>query len=374
MNLELKNIPILHLNTARTWRGGEKQTLYLSRYLQEWGYSSSVICQTDSALHHRLRDMSLELYPVRMRSELDVFSAMAIAKIVKRLKAGILHMHTAHAQTLGMMSNLFYRVPANVVSRRVDFRVGRNFLSRLKYRFPDRYIAVSDAVSAILVEDGIPEERIVTVHSGVVPGSREEIETDYLFDEFEHSGDLRGRIRLVTVAALTAQKDHATLIRAMDFLVKADRRFILFVVGEGALKESLLEIRDTLGLGDHVVFTGFRDDAINFIKFADLFVLSSRWEGLGTSIIDAMAMGRPIVATNTGGIPELIVSGESGILVERENPEQLADAIKRLAADAALRKRISEGARRRAGAFSIENTVRKTIAVYGTLLDGLKNR
>lgn len=374
MNRELKNTPILHLNTARTWRGGEKQTLYLSRYLQEWGYSSAVICQADSVLHHRLRDMSLELYPVRMRSELDIFAALAIARIVKRLKAGILHMHTAHAQTLGMMSNLFCRVPANVVSRRVDFRVGRNFLSRLKYRFPDRYIAVSDAVRDVLIEDGIPEEMVATVHSGVVPANREEIEIDYLYDEFENSGDLRGGIRLVTVAALTAQKDHATLIRAMDLLVKSDRRFILFVVGEGALKERLLNLRDTLDLGDHVVFTGFRDDAINLIKFADLFVLSSRWEGLGTSIIDAMSMGRPIVATNTGGIPELIVSGESGILVDRESPEQLADAITRLIADAALRKRVAEGALRKAEEFSIEKTVKGTIGVYEALLYGLKDR
>jgi glycosyltransferase involved in cell wall biosynthesis len=374
MNVELKNIPILHLNTARTWRGGEKQTLYLSRYLQEWGYPSAVICQDDSELHHRLSDMSMERYPVRMRSELDVFSAIAIARIMKRLKPGILHMHTAHAHTLGMMSNLFYRVPVNVVSRRVDFRVGRNFLSRLKYRFPDAYIAVSDAVRAVLIEDGIPEDRVVTIHSGIVPYSGEEIETDYLFDEFQGIDNLKGRIRLVNVAALTPQKDQATLIGAMDCLVKSDRRFILFIVGDGELKRSLLELTDTLGLQDHIVFTGFRDDAKNFIKFSDLFVLSSRWEGLGTSIIDAMALGRPIVATETGGIPELIDSGESGILVERENPVQLAEAIRRLVFDDALRNRISEGAFRRAGEFSIERTVSRTIEVYETLLSDLKTR
>ncbi len=374
MNVELKNIPILHLNTARTWRGGEKQTLYLSRYLQELGYSSAVICQDDSELHHRLRDMSLERYPVRMRSELDVFSAIAIARIMKRLKPGILHMHTAHAHTLGMMSNLFYSIPLNVVSRRVNFRIGRNFLSRLKYRFPDAYIAVSDAVRAVLVEDGIPEDRVVTIHSGIVPYSREEIETDYLFDEFQEIDNLKGRIRLVNVAALTPQKDQATLIGAMDYLVKSDRRYILFIVGEGELKRSLLELRDILGLQDHIVFTGFRDDAINFIKFSDLYVLSSRGEGLGTSIIEAMAMGRPIVATEVGGIPELIDSGESGILVERENPVQLADAIRRVVFDDSLRNRISEGAFRKAGEFSIKRTVSRTIEVYETLLSGLKIR
>jgi glycosyltransferase involved in cell wall biosynthesis len=374
MNVELKKIPILHLNTARTWRGGEKQTLYLSRYLQERGYPSAVICQDDSELHRRLRDMSLKGYPVRMRSEFDVFSAIAIAKIMKRLKPGILHMHTAHAHTLGMLSNLFYRIPINVVSRRVDFRVGRNFLSRLKYRFPDAYIAVSDAVRAVLIEDGIPEGRVVTIHSGIVPYSSEEIKTDYLFDEFRGIDNLKGRIRLVNVAALTHQKDQATLIGAMDCLVKSDRRFILFIVGDGELKRSLLELTETLGLQDHIVFTGFRDDAINFIKFSDLFVLSSRWEGLGTSIIDAMALGRPIVATETGGIPELIESGESGILVERENPVQFAEAIRRLVFDDALRNRISEMAHRKAREFSIERTVSRTIELYETLLDGLKTR
>ncbi len=360
--------PILHINTARTWRGGEKQTLLLSWHLSRLGFNTAVICPAGSVLADRLAERSLTAYAVPLRSELDMVSAWQIAAIARRIRPGILHMHTAHAHSLGMLSSIFHRVPVNVVSRRVDFRI-KGMLSGIKYSFPDRYIAVSHAVKRILVEDGIPEAKVTTVHSGVDLAEYESVNSRSVQREFGSAIDLRGTMKLVAVAALTPQKDHETLLHAVKLLAARGRRFILFIVGDGELMKKLLAIRDRLHLADHVVFTGFRNDAIDFIHWADIFVISSRWEALGTSIIDAMALRKPVVATKTGGIPELIDNEENGLLVEREDPEALARAIERLMDQPELRHQLSEGASRRARGFSIEQTVAKTVMIYRNCLE-----
>ncbi|MDY6933523.1 MAG: glycosyltransferase [Spirochaetota bacterium] len=364
---KLKEISILHINTAKDWRGGEKQTYYLASHLHKRGYRSHCICQRDSILYQKLVSDSIPSFSVRMRSEFDVYAALQIAKIARELNVKILHMHTAHAHSLGLISNLFYRIPVNIVSRRVDYRVGSNFLSRYKYNYPETYIAVSNAVRDILIEDGIPSEKVIAVHSGVDFNTYKNIETDYLFDEYNEICNLSDRIRIINVAALTPQKDHETLIRAMSTVVKYNNNFLLFILGEGKLKYRLSGLRDKLGLRDYIIFTGYRDDVINFIKFSDIFVLSSKWEGLGTSIIDAMALQKPVIATSTGGIPELIESGSSGMLVGKEDPEELAHVIIHLAGNRDIQKKMAENAYIRALDFSINNTIEKTLGVYNRM-------
>lgn len=367
---ELKDIPIVHINTAATWRGGEKQTFYMAAGLQKKGYRSICICNKDSILHQRLLSSGISHYPVKMRSEFDVIAAMNIAGITRELKAGILHMHTSHAHSLGLLSNYFYRVPVNVVSRRVDYKVKDNFLNRIKYGFPDKYITVSNAIRDILIECGIPSWKAVTVYSGIDINDYLNLSTDYLEKEFNYIHGPGEKIILVNAAALTPQKDHETLIRAADILRKTYSNFILFIAGDGELRDKLFKLRKRLNLEEYIVFTGFREDVNNLIKFSDIFVISSRWEGLGTSIIDAMAMGRPVVAAKTGGIPELIEDGINGLLADKENPEDLADAVLRLIRDTALREKISSRAMKRAIDFSIEATIDRTISEYKKLLIG----
>ena len=365
----LLNIPILHLNDASSWRGGEKQTYYLALNLQRKGYRVFCICQKDSLLHQRLIEVDVPVFPIKMRSELDVFAAYKISQIARGMRVGILHMHTAHSHTLGLISNYFYRCRLNIVSRRVDFRIKQNIFNRMKYHFPDKFISVSNAIRDILIDDGIPGEKVTTVYSGVDLTRYQGIETSYLTDEFSHISDFKNRIKLINVAALTPQKDQETLIRAIDRLVKHNRDIVLFIVGDGELRGRLLSLRDELGLNDYIFFTGFRDDAINLIKFFDIFVMSSRLEGLGTSLIDAMALSKPIIATSTGGVPELIDNGINGILMERKNSQALADAILHLINNRGLQERISEGACKKAQNFSINDTVSQTIDVYNSFIE-----
>ncbi|MCU0821101.1 MAG: glycosyltransferase family 4 protein [Spirochaetes bacterium] len=365
----LKEIPILHINDAVTWRGGEKQTFYLTRHLNSRGYISLCVCRRDSVLHKKLEEENLPYFPLKMRSEFDIFSAAKIAKYAEKNKTGIIHMHTSHAHSIGLLTNLFHRFPVNIVSRRVDFRVKSHFLNRIKYSFPDRFITVSGAIREILIEDGIPAGKISAVHSGVDLEQYSRIQCDYLFEEFARIPGLRDKIKIINTAALTHQKDHETLIRAMDIVLKSRRDAVLFIAGEGELESRLKKLSSGLGLNENIIFTGFRNDPLSLIKFCDFFVLSSRWEGLGTSVIDAMALGKPVIACSTGGTPELISDGINGMLVEKENPLSLAGAILKLAGDTDLRKKYGSEAIRKASDFSIERTVERTIDVYRECLN-----
>ncbi len=360
----LKEIPILHINDAPGWRGGEKQTFYLARGLRERGYISHCVCRENSILQQRLEQAKLPCYPLRMRSEFDLFSAVRIARYASRINAGIVHMHTSHAHSIGMLAGIFRRTPVNIVSRRVDFPPKGHFLNRTKYSFPDKFITVSNAIRDILTGSGIPAEKIEAVHSGVDLLQYDSIGYEYLFSEFGRIAGLKDKIRIVNTAALTHQKDHETLVRAMDIVCMSRKDIVLFIAGEGELEPGLRKLTMDLELEGNIVFTGFRDDPLSLIKFGDIFVLSSRWEGLGTSIIDAMALGKPVIACRTGGTPELISDGVNGLLVEKENPEALARAILALARDAGKREKLGQTALLRAREFSIDKTVDRTIEIY----------
>jgi glycosyltransferase involved in cell wall biosynthesis len=373
MHPDLKKIQILHINTAGTWRGGEKQTFYLVYHLNKRGYSSFCICRKDSSLHQKLAFNNLPHFPLKIRSGFDIIAAKGIARICGELNAKILHLHTSHAHSLGFLSSLFYRVPVSIVSRRVDFRISKNIFSRIKYNYPDMYIAVSNAVRDILIKDRIPPDKVVTVYSGVDTASYNGADTEYLNREFSFIPGFERKIRLVNTAALTHQKDHETLIKAIGILKDMFRDFILIIAGEGELKRHLLSLCKSLSLEENIVFTGFREDALNLTAFADIFVISSRWEGLGTSIIDAMALGKPVIAAETGGIPELIKDNMNGLLVPKEDPWALAETIFRLISDEPLRKRLSEQAHKDARNFTIEKTVDRTIEVYMELWGAVLN-
>ena len=148
-----------------------------------------------------------------------------------------------------------------------------------------------------------------------------------------------------------------------------EARFV--IVGAGELEGALLAQIARLGLKDHVVLTGFRTDALALLKAFDLFVMSSVTEGLGTSVLDAMACGRAVVATRAGGIPESVVDGETGLLVPTRDPAALASAVLRLLRDPDRRLALGEAGQARARArFGAARMVAETIAVYEALADG----
>ncbi len=252
--------------------------------------------------------------------------------------------------------------PPLVAARRVDFHIKGNSLSRWKYRQVDCFICASEAIRKMLVADGVPAVRAVTIHEGIDLGHIEAAPAANLHAELwlPHHAPIVGN-----VAALVPHKGQRHLIEAAAIVVKRvpDARFV--IAGDGELRPALeRQIKDH-HLEKHVFLAGFRPDVVSVHKAFDIFVMSSVSEGLGTSLLDAMACGKPIVATTAGGMPEVVKDGQTGILVRPRDHEAMANAIIRLLGDAAARRAMGAAGEARARAyFSAERMVQDTVEVY----------
>jgi glycosyltransferase involved in cell wall biosynthesis len=365
----MAGLRVLHLNTERTWRGGERQTLQLARGLADRGHVSEVVVPPRSPLGVRAREAGLPVHELRMRGEADPVAVLDLATCLRRRRPDILHMHTSHAHTLGVLASCVSRIGRRIVSRRVDFSIHRHPLhtSAIKYRYGvHRYVTVSGAIRDVLVRDGVPAERIRVVPSGIDPARFDGIPPAPLREELS----LPPGSRLVgDVAHFGWHKAQEVLVRAGRLLARTHPEAVLLLVGDGECRARVEEEARTLGLlGRSVRFLGFREDVPQLLAALDVFVMCSVMEGLCTSILDALASRRPVVASRVGGLPEILEGGR-GILVPPSDPQALAAAIGRVLDDPALARELGERGRRTVEErFSVDATVEGTLAVYREVL------
>lgn len=354
----------LHIDTARTWRGGQNQVLTTLMGLRALGHRTMLVAHSEGELRQRAAE-GLDLLALAPKTEMDLTAAWRLSRILKQLKPDVIHAHDPHGvamAALALSMSTQIAKPPLVAARRVDFHLRGNALSRWKYRQVDCFICASEAIRQMLIGDGVPASRAVTVHEGIDIERVERVEPAKLHGEFwlPHEAPIVGN-----VAALVPHKGQRHLIDAARLVLPQvpDARFI--IAGEGELRPALERQIKDLHLEKHVLLAGFRPDVLSLHKAFDVFVMSSVTEGLGTSLLDAMAAGKPIVATRTGGIPEVVADGETGILVPPRDHDAMAEAIVRLLKDQTLRRRMGDAGRARARSlFSAERMVQDTVNVY----------
>jgi glycosyltransferase involved in cell wall biosynthesis len=361
---------ILHINTERTWRGGEQQVFYLIKGLLERDVLSHLVCQPNSPMAKKAEAAGVDIFSIPMRGEADLAAALLIRRLIRKFCYDIIHSHTSHAHTLAFLSSIGVRVQ-RLVTRRVDFSIFRHSflsLSGIKYRcMANYYIAISRKIKEVLVSDGIPGERIFVVHSGIDPDRFLNESSEPLISEFGIRGDQQV---VINVAHLAGHKGQKYLVRAIPAVLERFPRARFFIVGGGDLMEELKALAFSIGLTEELIFTGFREDVGAFYRLADLFVMSSVQEGLGTAVLDAMALGKPVVATNSGGIPEIIQDGQTGRLVRPADPAALARGIIEMLTNTDNAKLMSaRGQEMVRQNFSVEAMVARTTEVYKKLLN-----
>ncbi|MCX8038312.1 MAG: glycosyltransferase [Candidatus Sumerlaeia bacterium] len=378
------SLTILHVDTALDWRGGQAQVEALVHGLAERGHRSVVVTPPGSRLAERLGNAHDLAEPVGFagsdglvspsggwriafnttRGEWDWLAARRLRQIAVATRPDVLHAHSALAHAMVWLGCAGRMDVPMVVSRRVDFPVGGNWLSRRKYRHPAfYYLAISSAIRGVLIQGGVPSDRIFLVPSGVDPAKFTYRTDRSAARRMLGIGD--GEFLVINVAALVDHKDQATLVRAAEIALREMPSLRFIVLGEGELRPELEAQIVQAGLGDRVRLLGFRNDVEACLAASDLFVLSSHLEGMCTSLLDAMLMEKPIVATRAGGVPDVVVDGETGLLVGIRQHEDLAAAIVRLARDTELRMRLAAaGARRVREHFTIGRTVELTLDAY----------
>ncbi len=360
----LDTASILMVDSEETWRGGEAQLELLMSGLMDAGYRISIASPPGSRIEAKAKCLGVRSFGVSMSGGADIRAAWKLRRLLSRESFDIVHSHSSHAHGISFLAAIgLRRRPKLVVSRRVDFPVARNPFSALKYaRGADVYLAISTGVRDALIASGIEENRIDLVPSGIDLSKFDRLrDTRYLYEDFALD---KTKWIVGNVAALAPHKSQADLIAAAAIVAGTLGSVRFFIVGEGSLRQSLERQARELGLADRIIFTGFRHDALEILSTFHCFVLSSRLEGLCTSIMDAQALRVPVVATRTGGVPDLVQDGVTGLLVPPGRYDRLAEAIIRMLTEPGLSERCVQLAREKVEMYDYRNTVAKTIAVY----------
>ena len=349
---------VLHVDSAAGWRGGQNQVLLTARGMAARGHEVAIACRAGGALETRAREAGVAVHALPFRGDWSPTAALGLRAVARRHRPEIVQSHDPHA----LAAALLVGAP-RVATRRVDFPL-RGPLSRWKYARCARIVAVSEAVATVLAEGGADEARVRVVHEGVPdrppqPGGRALLAALGIPETARVVG---------TVAALTDHKDHPTLLAAAENVLSRvrDARFVL--VGDGERRAALEADVAARGLSGRVAFAGFRSDLDRLIPAFDVFCLSSKMEGLGTSLLDAMCFARPVVATAAGGIPEAVADGVTGRVVGVGDAAALAEALVEVLRDGEARERYGAAGRARfESRFSADRMVEATLAVYEEL-------
>lgn len=359
---------LFQIDAGKEWRGGQRQSLFLAKELKRRGLPFFFIVQPESPLHQKACEAKLPVLPFKMRNEFDLPAILRLAWAMKRKKCLLVHFHDAHSAAVGSVAASLAKVPFRIITRRVDFPLKKNYFSRRKYmKNVDVIIAISEGVKKVLVEGGVNPVNVEVISSGIDFSSFEEDSSaltskDYLHHElsFEVDDYLVG-----IVAHLADHKGHQYLIQATKILKQQAPKIKTIIVGEGPLSMELDRQAKELDVEDIIFFLGFRKDIPKILSSLDLFVLSSHLEGMGSSILDAMASRLPVVATKVGGIPEVVINGETGLLVPPRNPSALARAILMLYSDKTLASRLGQkGYELVHRKFSAEAMADKVVRLY----------
>tara|TARA_B100001123_G_scaffold451167_1_gene627921 strand:+ start:1234 stop:2331 length:1098 start_codon:yes stop_codon:yes gene_type:complete len=359
----------LHIDTAKTWRGGQKQVMLTVLGLRATGCKTVLLAHPQGELFRRMNS-DKDLFPIAARSEGDLFAAWKLSSFLQNIKPAIVHVHDAHGLALAAVAIRFLRTdlkPKLIASRRVDFHLKTNVFSRWKYRQVDQFICASSFIRTLLISNKIPTNKITVIYEGIDIKSNQKTDPLNIHAEFRVPED---SLIVGNVAALVPHKGQRYLVDAAAQVIRQVPNARFFIAGEGSLAVTLQNQISRLGLKNHVFLTGFRNDVLSMIKSFDLFVMSSTTEGLGTSALDAMACETPVIATRAGGLSEVIVHGQSGLLVPAKNAEALASGIIEMLRNESFRLSCSlQGLKRAEKKFSATRMVEETLMAYKNLVD-----
>lgn len=304
----------------------------------------------------------------------SIFLIFKVAWFLRKTKPEIIHTFLFRANLIGRIGARLAGVPAVISSLRTIEEEKRYqfFFEKITSPMVDKYIAVSEKVKEhAITQLQISPDRIVTIYNGVEPKEAEgEPDPDLIKKELKITTQERV---IMIIGRLRKEKGHIYLIEAINLVRKKIPEIKLIIIGEGEERKKLIKRVTQLSLSNKVIFTGARRDVPALLKIAELVVLPSLWEGMPNCLLEAMNAGKPVVATNVGGIPEVVLDGITGLLVPPANPVALGEAIIKVLSSKDRAEAMGLMGKKRVNeCFSLEKSIKATEAVYQEILKSKK--
>ena len=308
-----QNKKILELNFEKTWRGGERQTLYNMMGFRDAGYDVELICKKGFPLEKKALELNFKTH-----SFSNTFSVYFYL-VFKCKNFYFLHAQTSHILTYCVFSKWIHKTPI-VFSRKVDF-VPTGILTKLKYKYTNYITGVSEAIK-IIIENFCSKQ--VKIISDIAV--KQNLNKDRALKVLnENNISIQKRV-IGTLAAFVGHKDPLTMVEAIKLLSEKRQDFVFLHFGNGELQTVIQQKIKEYNLNDYYKIMGFYDNAEDFFSILNVFVMSSKEEGLGSSVLDAFLYEVPVASTNAGGLKDL-VKDKRAESCEKQNPIQLAGCI-----------------------------------------------
>ena len=364
----MNSLKILYVDTERVWRGGQDQLFSLILGIRDRQHQVWLAAPSDSPLNGKAQQSGIETFSFNQRNELSPWAFSQLWNILRQQDFDIIHLNTPRPIILGGLASKLCGIPLRVCSRRVNFPL-RSPLSRLKYNWmQESVVTVSVSIRRTLIEGGVRPDLIKVIYEGV--------DLDWLDSQQAPAPDyVNSGLVVGTVAYMSPEKGHRTLLEAAPRVLSRVPNVHFVLVGGGPLMSTLKARVEELGIEKKVTFTGFRSDSEALMKNFDVFCLPSLSEGLSSAILVAMASSLPIVATQAGGIPELVIDGETGILVSPDDADQLAVGLCKVLESSQLREKMGCAGRQRIEkAFTLERKLNETEKLYLSMLASVSDQ
>jgi glycosyltransferase involved in cell wall biosynthesis len=368
------NFLVLHFITELD-AGGAQTALYrLLKHTDLTGIKPVVVClyNGDRLMADRIRQLGVPVIDVQLTAWWRIDALWRLYRLLRRERPSILHCWLFHANFLGRIMGRLARVPIIITSRR-NVEIGgawRERLQRGTVELDDKIIAVCEAArQAEIQRSHVSPDKVVTIYNGIdvapfAVSTRQAIRRELGIDA--------DAFLLGVIGRLHRQKGHVYLFQALRQVRPQFADVRLLVVGDCRLRNELVAQAEREGVADVVIFTGARGDIPEILSALDLFVLPSLWEGLPNVVLEAMAAGLPVVATAVGGTPELIINGETGLLVPPQDADSLAQAILHLLANPEQANAMGRAGRMHVQSkFAMSHSTLATHQLYHDLINGL---
>jgi glycosyltransferase involved in cell wall biosynthesis len=379
-----KKIILLHLVHGLPMGGAEMALFHYIKALGQESYKHYVYCfGTDGPVRIKIESLGVPVYMGKKRASVKqplkfgislIILLQNLIKFIKSNHIDIIQSHSVHANQLGVAVGKLLKMPvfptvhstmAFVDSRKnSDLRLYlRKIVDHITYRIAQQILAVSEEVKDVILRTyKIRNDRVAVLKNGIVFDETLSNQSD-LREIFENSKD---RLKVLAVGRLVAIKGFDILIKAVAEIANLDsNNLLVLIIGNGEERLRLQELIHNLNLENHVILLGLRHDVIDFMKRSDIFVIPSHYEGLSIAMIEAMACGLPIIASDSPGLKNHVRNMNNGLLFKKNNHKALARCILKLADDKNLRIKLSKCARK---SFIREYDMRKNIVSLDSLL------
>jgi glycosyltransferase involved in cell wall biosynthesis len=355
---------VLYVDLEREWRGGQSQAWLTLCGLQERKHEAELLAARDSPLANRVAEAGIAVHQVP-RLGLRAWAAVSLHGLIADRRFELVHLNEPHALTAAWLAKAHLRQPL-LLSRRIGFPLQKNFISRARYRAVERFVANSKDVAQSLMDSGIVAERISIVNEGVeVPAlpTPEERRTAR-----KHWGIQEEEFLFGCVSVFVPEKGQRHLIEALPTVRARHPEARLLLAGDGACRVELETLTKRLGQTEAVLFPGFVNNVAQVYAALDAFVFPSEFEGLGTALQAAMAVGLPCISTQRGALGEVVDNERTALVVEPDG-KGFAAAMLRAMNDVELRQRLGNAGRLEVEQrFSAGRMVENTIRVYEEVL------